>query len=549
MNLNTVKLQMKRRFSVWRIVSLAGAAVILLPIFFVFLSIFDAPNQNWVQIRKYLIKDYFSQTIQLTLTVAVLTAILGVTLAWLVAVFDFPGKRFFRWALVLPLAVPPYIAAFTYSTMFSYTGVVQTTLRNQLGIVPNQELITFSFMRGAVIVFTLFLFPYVYLITKSFLERQSASYIENARLLGRNGWSIFIRIAIPLSRPAIVGGVSLVIFEVLSDYGVTSYFGIQTVSTAIFQTWFGMYDVDSAMRLAAWLMVIVIGLFFVEMLLRKRRAYSSTTSTTKPLTPRRLTGMQGMTAAGFCMLVFCASFLFPLLQLIVWAVWTFDAVWNADFIYLFYQTLSVAAVSTLIIMVFALIVAAANRSRSAASLFLSRAVTAGYSMPGAIIAIGVLVVFLQMDKGWAVIHHRFALNGTPLVLSLTLAMLVMGYVIRFMATGYNAVEVGFEKTGRKFTEASRMLGHGLTRTFFSVDLPLIKGAVMSGCILTFVEICKELPLALILRPFNFETLATKAYRYANDEQIFKASIPSLLIICISFISVYIMHHLDRKWDK
>ncbi|BCG60416.1 ABC transporter permease [Paenibacillus sp. URB8-2] len=521
----------------------------MLPILFVLLSIFNPPNDNWVQIRQYLVKDYIAQTVQLTLTVAVLTALLGVTLAWLTAVFDFPGKRFFRWALILPLAIPPYIAAFTYSTMFSYTGVVQTTLRNRFGIVPNQELITVSSMRGAVLVFTLFLFPYVYLITKSFLERQSASYIENARLLGRNGLSIFLRIALPLSRPAIAGSISLVIFEVLSDYGVTSYFGIQTVSTAIFQTWFGMYDADSAMRLAAWLMIIVIGLFLVEMLLRKRRAYSSTTSKSRPLVPRRLTGIRGWAASLFCMVVWCAAFLFPLLQLIVWAGWTFDSMWNAGLFQLIYQTLFVAVVSTLIIMIFSLIAATANRTRSTSSFVLSKAITAGYSMPGAIIAIGVLVVFLKLDKVWTAFHHQLTLGGIPLVLSLTLAMLIAGYVIRFMATGYNSVEVGFEKMGRKYTEASRMLGHGITATFFKVDLPLIKGAVMSGCLLTFVEICKELPLALILRPFNFETLATKAYRYASDEQIFEAAIPSLLIIGISLISVYVMHYLDRKWEK
>nr|WP_179036644.1 iron ABC transporter permease [Paenibacillus sp. URB8-2] len=549
MNLNAVKVQIQRRLSGWRIVSLAGAAVILLPILFVLLSIFNPPNDNWVQIRQYLVKDYIAQTVQLTLTVAVLTALLGVTLAWLTAVFDFPGKRFFRWALILPLAIPPYIAAFTYSTMFSYTGVVQTTLRNRFGIVPNQELITVSSMRGAVLVFTLFLFPYVYLITKSFLERQSASYIENARLLGRNGLSIFLRIALPLSRPAIAGSISLVIFEVLSDYGVTSYFGIQTVSTAIFQTWFGMYDADSAMRLAAWLMIIVIGLFLVEMLLRKRRAYSSTTSKSRPLVPRRLTGIRGWAASLFCMVVWCAAFLFPLLQLIVWAGWTFDSMWNAGLFQLIYQTLFVAVVSTLIIMIFSLIAATANRTRSTSSFVLSKAITAGYSMPGAIIAIGVLVVFLKLDKVWTAFHHQLTLGGIPLVLSLTLAMLIAGYVIRFMATGYNSVEVGFEKMGRKYTEASRMLGHGITATFFKVDLPLIKGAVMSGCLLTFVEICKELPLALILRPFNFETLATKAYRYASDEQIFEAAIPSLLIIGISLISVYVMHYLDRKWEK
>lgn len=549
MNFKKVKVQLKRRLNVWRIISLIGAAAILLPIFYVFLSIFDPPNENWVQISKYLIKDYFTQTLGLTLAVALLSGLLGVALAWLIAVYDFPGKRFFRWALVLPLAIPPYIAAFTYSTMFSYTGVIQSTLRNQFGIILHQKLMAFSSMRGAVIIFTLFLFPYVYIITKSFFEKQSASFIENARLLGRNGWSMFIHIGLPLARPALAGSISLVSFEVLSDYGVTSYFGVHTISTAIFQTWFGMYDVDSAMRLAAWLMLIVLGLFFGEMLLRKRRSYSSTTSKTRSMTPRRLTGKRAAAATTLCTLVWCTSFLFPLTQLLVWASWTYDTIWNADLVRLMYQTLSVALAATMIIMFFSVMVAAVNRKRSSATNLLSRAVTAGYSIPGAIIAIGVLTIFLQLDKLWASVHQKLAFGGVPLILSLTLAMLIAGYVVRFMATGYNAVEVGFEKPGMKFSEASRILGHGRLRTFLSVDLPLIKGAVLSGCILTFVEICKELPLALILRPFNFETLATKAYRYANDEQIFEASIPSLLIICISFVSVYIMHHFDRKWEK
>lgn len=546
MHLGNIIVHLKRRVNGWRMVSLLGAAVILLPILLVFLSIFEAPNENWLQIKRYLIKDYMIQTVWLTVLTGVLTALLGVTLAWLVAVFDFPGKRFFRWALVLPLAIPPYIAAYTYSTMFSYTGIVQKTLRNEWGIQANQDWITISSMRGAVMIFTLFLFPYVYLITRAFLEKQSASYIENARLLGRSPLSIFIRVALPLSRPAIVGGVSLVMFEVLSDYGVTSYFGLHTISTAIFQTWFGMYDVDSAMRLAAWLMIIVVGLFILERFLRSHRAYSSTTSKSRPLAPRRLTGVKGWCAFIVCLGVWCFSFSIPVLQLMVWASWTFESVWKSDFISYLNRTLFVAAISTVIIMMFSLVVGAVSRSRSTFSYVLSKGITAGYSIPGAIIAIGVLALFLQLDQGLAAIYRGLGLGGVPVILSLTAVMLVSGYVIRFMATGYNAVDTGFERIGLKYTEASRMLGMGMTRTFFLIDFPMIKGAVISGFILTFVEICKELPLALLLRPFNFDTLATKTYQYANNEQIYEAAIPSVIIIGISVISVYALQYLDRE---
>ncbi|MCL6604692.1 MAG: iron ABC transporter permease [Paenibacillus sp.] len=541
-----MRVQIKRTFNGWRIVSLLGAAAILLPILLVFLSIFETPNDNWLQIKRYLIKDYMVQTIELTVITGVLTTFLGVSLAWLVAVYDFPGKRFFRWALVLPLAIPPYIAAYTYSTMFSYTGFVQKTLRNEWGILPKQEWITLSSMRGAVIIFTLFLFPYVYLITRAFFEKQSASYIENARLLGRSPLSIFLRVALPLSRPAIVGGVSLVVFEVLSDYGVTNYFGLHTISTAIFQTWFGMYDVESAMRLAAWLMIIVVGMFILERFLRSHRAYSSTTSKSNPLVPRRLTGLAKWSASIVCLIIWSFAFFIPLIQLLAWASWTFESIWKDEFFSYLYRTLYVAVLSTCMIMIFSVIVGAVNRSRSTFSYMLSKGVTAGYSVPGAIIAIGVLALFLRLDRIFASMYHGLGFGGTPVVLSLTVVMLVCGYVIRFMATGYNAVDMGFEKVGRKYTEASRLLGMSFTRTFFRVDFPLIKGAVISGFILTFVEICKELPLALLLRPFNFDTLATKTYQYANNEQIYEAAIPSLLIIGISFTSVYVLQYLDRK---
>ncbi|MFC5590730.1 ABC transporter permease [Sporosarcina soli] len=548
MFIHRIKRFYQKDLNSWWIISVVGVAVILLPILYIFFSLFQEPNENWFQIRQYLVKTYIANTIILVLLTGMFTAFLGVTLAWLTSAYDFPLKRFFRWGLLLPLAIPPYIAAYTYRTMFSYTGVIQATLRNQFDYQINPELLSISSLRGAVFIFTLFLFPYVYMMTRAFLERQSASFFENARLLGRKPIAIFIRVVLPLSRPAIVAGVVLVIYEVLSDYGVTSYFGIHTISTAIFQTWFGMYDIDSAMRLAAWLMVIIVGLFFLERLLRKGRRYN-VNQKSRPLVPMKLKGIKAVAAFSYCGIIFLLGFLIPLIQLSAWAKLTFHKVWNESFFILFFQTVYVAVIATILILLLAVLVANVCRTHSAGSYILAKLATTGYSIPGAIIAIGVLAMFITLDQWLAPVYSSMGLGEAPLVLSLSLVMLIVGYVIRFLATGFNAVEVGFEKWGTKYSEASRMLGLSMTKTFFKVDLPLLRGALISGFILTFVEICKELPLALLLRPFNFDTLATKTYQYAKDEMIYEASIPSLMIIGISVLSVVVFQMIDRKVER
>ena len=545
MKAELVKRNIKKEFNGWWMISLVGAVVILLPILFIFSSIFQEPNENWLQIQSYLLKNYVSNTFTLVVLTGILTAFLGVTLAWLTAAYDFPLKRFFRWGLILPLSIPTYIATYTYRTMLGYTGVVQSTFRNHFDYQMNPEWLTVSGIPGAVFIFSLFLYPYVFMITRAFLESQSTSYIESARLLGRKPLSVFFKVVLPLSRPAIVGGTVLVIYEVLGDYGVTSYLGIHTISTAIFQTWFRMYDVNSAMRLAAWLMVIIVGIFILERFLRQGRRYHLSNKS-KPLAPVKLKGMAGIAAFLYCGVVFLIGFLIPLVQLIAWAILTFDKIWDASFFTLINQTVYVAVIATVMILILSVVVANITRSHSTFSFILSKCVTTGYSIPGPIIAIGVLAIFIALDGVLAPVYSNMGLGEAPLILSLSLIMLIVGYFIRFMATGFNAVEIGFEKVGTKYMEASRMLGLGVTKTFFKVDLPLIKGSIISGFVLTFVEICKELPLALLLRPFNFETLATKTYQYANDEQIHEASISSLLIIAISILSVMIIQMIGKR---
>ena len=528
----------------WAVISLMGITAVLLPNLYILMSLFKAPNSNWQHIQQYLLKDYLFETIWLVGWSSILTVVIGLLLAWLVAAYDFPLKRFFRWAFILPLAFPPYIAAYTYSSMLSYTGFVQVFLRNQMGIAPDQKYFNIMSMNGAIFIFTMFLFPYVYMMTKVFLERQSASLIENARLLGKNSFQIFVQVVLPVSRAAIISGVSLVIFEVLNDYGVTHYFGIQTFTNAIFRTWFGMYDIESAMRLAALLMMGIIALLVLERVLRQRLRFDMRRN--RALKPIRLRGFSALGAVLFCSLIFAFSFLVPFVQLVVWAFWTYDQVLNDRFVQLLQNTLFISSIAAACIMFFATVMANVTRAnRSLGSAVLSRVIAMGYSIPGAVVAIGVLAVFLALDVQLAEVYRMLG-TSTQLVLSLSWVMLAVAYVIRFLAVGYGSVEVGFEKIGNRYHEASRLLGFGFTRSFFKVDLPLIKGAILTGTIMSFLEIIKELPLTLLLRPFNFDTLATKTYQYASDEQIHQAAIPALLIIGVSLIAVFIYHRLGES---
>lgn len=548
MRMSLILRNIGRHINGWTIASMVGAAAILLPILYVLTGLIRPVTDKWVKVKQYLLTDYMLGSAKLVLYTGFFATLIGVVLAWLVVGYTFPLRRFFRWALVVPLAMPPYIAAFTYGTMTSYTGILQATLRNHLGIVVTPGTVEVMSMRGAVFILTLFLYPYVYTITRAYLERQSASYIENAMLLGRKRFSLFFRVVLPLSRPAIIAGLMLVVFEVLSDYGVANYFGVQTISTAIFQTWFGMYDVDSALRLAAWLMVAVIAIFAAERFVRRHRQFSATTSQGRTLQPRQLRGAAAWAATAVCGLTFLLAFMIPVAQLAAWSI-KYRTAWRGggQFTELLVNSLTGAAAATCMIIALALLSARTSRMLSSSYAYaLSRVMTSGYAVPGAIVAIGVLAVFIALDNSLSGFHVRMGKEEGALVLSLSLAMLLAGYVIRFMATGYNAIEAGYEKIPRSYTEASMTLGRGRTVTFLKVELPMLRGAVLTGFILTFVEVVKELPLTLLLRPFNFDTLATRAYTYATDERIYEAALPSLLLIAVSLLSVLFILKLEKE---
>jgi len=530
----------------WTIGAIVIIILLFLPNVSIVAGIFSPASENWAHIKEYMLLNYIKSSLTLVFFTALFTIAIGLSLAWLIAQYNFPLRNFMKWALILPLSIPPFIGAYTYHGIINYTGVIQKTLRNDFDISVNPAYFDIMNIPGAIFIYTLFLYPYVYMITRIFLSHQAASLIESARTLGKGPWEIFFKVVVPISRVSIIGGVSLVILEVLNDYGVVKYFGIQTFSTAIFQTWFGLGDLESSIKLAASLMGVVIFILMIERLLRGRKQYSYSTTKVRPLPLVKLKGKKAFFATLYTLVIFSVAFLIPIIQLIDWVILTFGKVPMEDVLLYTKNSVIVAGLGASLIIVFSLIVG--NYSRIVhhkIAKLLPKLTILGYSIPGAVIAVAVITTFITLDGFLEPVYQYFGTESS-LVLSVSLIMLITAYVIRFFAIGYNSIESGFDKIGTDFRDASRMLGSRSLRTFFKIDIPMMKGAIISGFILVFVDILKEIPLTLILRPFNYDTLATKAFQYASDERIMEASQASLLIVGVSTIAIFVFHKLLRE---
>lgn len=532
----------KTNVNMWSVLSFVVIVLIILPTLNISLKLLNETSKNWPHIKEYLLIDYIINTASIVAFGGAFTMIIGTSLAWLITAFKFPMSKFFKWSLLLPLAVPPYVAGFTYHGILNYTGVIQTFLRNNTNINVNQSLFNIMNHKGAIFILTLVLYPYVFAIVRSFLAKQSADLIENSRVLGKSPMVTFFKVVLPISRPAIVGGVSLVILEILNEYGLFNYFGISTFSVAIFRTWFGLSDLDSAIRLAAIVMIMVLMILLLEKLMRGRKRYSYTSSKIRPIQPIELKGIKRILATLYCSVIFGFGFLIPTIQLLHWALLTYREILNVKFLGYLYNSLRVTTIATVIIVVISILIANYARIKeNILTKIYTRITILGYSIPGAVIAVAVMIFFIDIDNNTYVIRQAISHNSTRLFLSTSLVMLIFAYVIRFLGIGYNSIESGFDKIGKGYFEASRLLGMSVTKTFFKVDLPMIKPAIISGFILVFIDILKELPLTMILRTFNFHTLATKAYQYANDEMIHQAAISSLLIIFISAAMIFVLN--------
>lgn len=526
----------------WTAPTAALSLVLLVPIAVVLASVFASSGDIWRHLQETVLADYILNSLWLMLGVGALALPLGVVPAWLVASFRFPFSRQLEWALLLPLAFPAYIIAYTYTGLLDFAGPAQSWLREAFG--GGYWFPEVRSLPGAAVMLALVLYPYVYLLTRAAFQEQSACAVEAARVLGAGPARAFFRVALPLARPAIVAGLSLALMETLADYGVVQYFGVATFTTGIFRTWFGLGSSVAAAQLSALLMGFVLALIVLENRARKQARYHHSSSRYRRVAPKRLQGWRSGLALTLCALPVGFGFIVPAAQLSVWAAQTYGASMNRQFLELIWHSVELALLASALALGAALALAYARRLQPGPlTSTTNRLLSLGYAVPGTVIAIGVLLPFTWLDRQLAKWLDLLLDVDAGLALSGTIAILVFAYLTRFLAISLNTVEAGLEKIKPAMDEASRSAGVGGFGLLRRVHGPMMRSSLLAAALLVFVEVLKELPATLILRPFNYNTLAVRAFELANDERLAAASLPALTIVLVGIIPVIILNRL------
>ena len=527
-------------FSSWTLLVSAIALVIAMPILFVFSSVFTNSGAVWKHLVATVLQDYILNSCWLMLLVGVGVCSIGVGTAWLVTMCRFWGSRWLEWALLLPLAAPAYLLAYAYTSMLDYFGPVQSTLRKLLGwkSVGDYWFPEIRSLWGAAVMLVLVLYPYVYLLARVAFLEQSVCTIEASRSLGCSPWRSFFTIALPLARPAIMAGLALALMETLNDLGTVEYFGVNTFTTGIYRTWLGMGERAAAAQLAAFLMIFVLLLIFLERRSRSAAQYYSSSSSIERLSPFCLSAGHSCMALIFCLLPVCLGFIVPGAYLLKLTLNNLDSAFDGDFIDLASHSFILASITAFIAMIIALVMAYGQRLETNWLMKAAVRIAAmGYAIPGSVIAVGVLIPVAGLDNiidRW--MRSTFDIS-TGLLLSGTIFSLIFAYLVRFLAVGFGSVESSLNKIAPSLDDASRSLGYGSTRTLWHVHTPLMMGGLLTSAMLVFVDVMKELPATLVIRPFNFDTLGIRVYQYASDERLAEAAAPALAIVLVGIIPV------------
>lgn len=545
--IDDLRLQPKRRFGRsllpdrWSLLALVLALAVALPVLVVFASLLAPHGEVWRHLASTVLAGYVGHTLALVVGVAIGVSIIGVGTAWLVTMCRFPGHRLFEWALLLPFAVPTYIIGYTFTDMLQFAGPVQTGLREMMGWTRQDYWFPeIRSLGGAVLVMTLVLYPYVYLLARSAFLTQSSCLLDVSRTLGRNPWRHFIEIAVPMARPAIAGGVALALMETMADFGTVQHFGISTFTTGIYRTWFALGEPVAAAQLAAVLMIFVLTMLWIEKTSRAGARYDHTTAM-RPLTCYDLGSKARWLASLACLAPILLGFLVPVLVLAGMTWEQGDGLAVGKFLGLAWNSFSLAVLAALLIVGIAVLMAYGVRLRPSRLMKGASSVAAlGYAIPGTVIAVGVLIPFAHVDNmlsGWL----KATTGISPgLMLTGTVAGLLFAYLVRFLAVALNSVEAGFGKINRNLDDAARSLGHRPGGMLRKVHLPLLRGALLTAIVIVFVDVLKELPATLILRPFNFETLAVRVYEFASDERLAEASTAALAIVAVGILPVVLL---------
>ena len=524
---------MSNRINIWYLSSFLISIFVAIPIITVFSSFFQTTGDYVSVLKNTFLLDYIYNSLILLTGVLTLTFIIGVGCAYLVSFYKFPGVNFFKWALILSFAVPAYIYAYSLTAFFENYGTAFSILKNLLGEGNyNAHIPKFDGMLGAIISISFSLFGYVYVLTRASFHYQSQNLLELGKNLGFSKQKSFFKIILPSARPAIVAGLSLVAMETLSDFGSVSFFGVSTLTTGIYNAWISFDDLTLANRLSSYLLIFILGLFVLENLSRKKSQYhTSSKGGFKSKSVIQLSGYKSITASLFCIAVFFLSFLFPVFQMLYWTIIFPKHLLDLNLIQLFSNTILLVFLACCVLIFLAFI--SNYGSRVSKSKFLDTLNTfsiSGYAIPGIILAVAFITFISWLDLN--MINYL----GTESIKSIFIGSilgLVIIYFIRFYSLANNGIKSGYLKINYSIDESAYLLGYSKFKTFRNIHLPYLKNSVLLIGILLTIEIIKELPITLIMRPFNFETFATKAYIYASQDLLEAAAAPSLLLILIA----------------
>ena len=515
--------------------------IFIAPIILVLSSLFYGYSDNWFHLYNYVLSEYIINSIFLILGVSFFVVLIGVLSSWLVTNYDFFGKSFFEWALILPLAVPPYILAYTFTEIFDTYGSANTLLSNIF--LFDEKKVFFPSVRniyGAIAVFSFTLYPYVYLVSRMAFVNQSISIIEAGRILGLSRVGAFFKLSIPLIRPAIFAGLALVIMETLSDFGAVEHFAIATFTTGIFRTWYGMYDLNTAMQLASLLLIFVTIFLVFERLSRKKAAFVSSNSLYKKHKVMKLKGSYSFFAMLFCLIPVFIGFILPIIELINWTINYKLDFFNRDFLKSAFNSLLLALIAAFLCTMIAFLINFTARYQGNKLLsFLSSTLMLGYAVPGLILAIGITQLLTIID-------NSFYLFRIDIILTGSLIGLIIAYIIKSYALSNSTIESGFQRISNSFDDVSKTLNISGIKLMYKIHLPLLRTGLLTSILLVGSEVIKELPATLILRPFNFETLAVSAYNYASEERMYEAAAPSIAIVIVGLLPIIILSRMIKN---
>ncbi len=523
----------------WFIISSLIALSVLIPVAVIFVSSTGYENEIWIHLKQHILPELISNTFKLSVGVLFLTSVLGVSLAFLTSLCDFPGRGFFTWSLLLPLSVPAYVMAFVYTGLFDFSGPVQTILRSFSPVAS----VYFPEIRstgGVILVMSLAFYPYVFMLASNAFTTQGESTIEASKSLGIGGSRLFFKVILPMARPWVFAGLLLVLMETLADFGAVSIFNYDTFTTAIYKSWFGFFSIGTATRLSSILILFIVVVIAVENLAKKNMKYYKNPGD-KNRRRIKLHGSKAVLALSYAALIFILGFLIPVVQLTVWSISVFSEEFNMSYLGLIENSLLLAGSGALLTIVFAIVLSSSERMhQNRFSQLITKASVLGYALPGTVLAVGLVTIVSSADKALGYLGGLVDFQLPDQILQGTVLIMVVGYMIRFMSVGFGSISSSMNRITPSMDEAAKSMGTSRFKILSKIHFPLIKSGVVTGLILVFVEVMKEMPITLMTRPFGWDTLAVKIFELTSEGEWERAALPAVVLIAAGIIPVLLL---------